>query len=50
MSRIESVPTTWDDTRDTRFFRITQHALDARFLEAATVLLAANDHELAAAS
>jgi hypothetical protein len=49
MSIIESVPTTWDDARDEAFFRVTLHALDAHFLEAATVLLAANDHELAAA-
>ena len=45
MNSIESVPTTWDDARDERFFRITRYVLDARFLEVATVLLAANDRE-----
>lgn len=50
MNRIESVPTTWDAARDERFFRITQHVLDARFLEAASVLLAANDQELVPAA
>ena len=47
MNRIESVPTTWDDVHDSRFFRIVCHALDARLLEAASCLLAANDAELA---
>jgi hypothetical protein len=47
MSPIESVPTIWDDTRDGAFFRIVSHALDARLLEAASSLLAANDPELA---
>jgi hypothetical protein len=47
MNRIESVPVTWDDVRDAQFFRIVCHVLDARFLEAASCLLAANDAELA---
>jgi hypothetical protein len=46
MSRIESVPTTWDDARDGQFFRIVSHVLDARFMEGASCLLAANDPEL----
>jgi hypothetical protein len=50
MNSIESVPTTWDDARDGTFFRVTLHALDARFLEAGTVLLAANDRDLAPAA
>lgn len=50
MERIESVPTTWDDDRDGHFFRIVSHVLQARFLEAATSLLAANDDEFVAAA
>lgn len=45
MKRIECLPTTWDDDRDGHFFRIVGHLLQARFLEAATSLLAANDDE-----
>jgi hypothetical protein len=48
MTTIETIPTTWDDVRDGQFFRITAHVLDARLVEAATTLLAANDNELAA--
>ncbi|MCW2669948.1 MAG: hypothetical protein JWO27_1845 [Frankiales bacterium] len=47
MNLIESVPTTWDDVRDVAFFRIVGHLLDARLVEAASLLLAANDAELA---
>lgn len=47
MSHIESVPTVWDDARDTAFFRIVSHVLPARLVEAASGLLAANDPELA---
>jgi hypothetical protein len=47
MSPIESVPTTWDDARDSTFFRIVCHVLPATLVEAATNLLAANDPELA---
>ena len=43
MNQIESVPSTWDDGRDGRFFRIVSHVLEAHFLEAASSLLAAND-------
>ena len=46
MNATETIPTTWDDARDGQFFRITAHVLDARFLEAATSLLMANDNEL----
>jgi hypothetical protein len=48
MASIESVPTTWDDVRDTSFFRIVEHVLGAHYLEGASVLLAANDPEPAA--
>lgn len=47
MTATETIPTTWDDVRDERFFRIVQSAFDARFLEAASTLLAANDNGLA---
>ncbi|HTL22891.1 MAG TPA: hypothetical protein VL281_02540 [Mycobacteriales bacterium] len=47
MSRIESVPTTWDDARDVPFFRIVNHALEPQLLEAASCLLGANDPEWA---
>ena len=43
MTATETIPTTWDDSRDNAFFRITAHLLDARTVEAATCLLAAND-------
>jgi hypothetical protein len=48
MASIESVPTAWDEDRDTSFFRIVGHLLDAHYLEGASVLLAANDLEPAA--
>jgi hypothetical protein len=48
MSRIESVPVTWDDDRDKAFFRVVTHVLDARFVEGASCLLSANDLELSA--
>lgn len=47
MSDIESVPSTWDDLRDVRFFRIVCHVLEWHVLEAASSLLAANDADLA---
>jgi hypothetical protein len=47
MNLIESVPTAWDDVRDGQFFRIVGHLMDARFVEGASLLLAANDAELA---
>ena len=50
MNRIESVPTTWDDVSDSQFFRIVCHVLEARVLEAASCLLAANDTELTSAA
>jgi hypothetical protein len=46
MHQIESVPSTWDDVRDGQFFRIVSHVLAARVLEAASMLLGANDAEL----
>jgi len=50
MSLIESVPATWDDVRDGQFFRIVSHVLEARLLEAASCLLAANDAEVTSSS
>ena len=50
MSRIESVPTTWDDARDVPFFRIVTHVLEPHLLEAASCLLGANDPEWASFS
>lgn len=50
MSALESVPTTWDDVRDVSFFRIVAHLLDAHTVEAGTILLAANDSELASSA
>ena len=47
MSSTESVPSTWDDVLDVPFFRIVSHVLDGRLLAAASILLAANDPELA---
>jgi hypothetical protein len=47
MSNIESLPSTWDDVRDVQFFRIVSHVLEARVVEGASSLLAANDPELA---
>lgn len=47
MNRYESVPTTWDDSCDDAFFRITTHLFPARFVEAATTLLVTNDSEYA---
>ena len=47
MSHIESVPTTWDDTRDGAFFRIVTHVLPAHVVEGASILLGTNDAELA---
>ena len=47
MNATETIPTTWDDARDGQFFRITAHVFDARFLEATSSLLTANDSELA---
>jgi hypothetical protein len=47
MNPTESVPTIWDDARDDSFFRVVLHLMDARFLEAASSLLAANDSDLA---
>jgi len=47
VNRIESVPTIWDHARDGQFFRLVTHLLDARFVEGASCLLAANDPELA---
>lgn len=50
MNGIESVPITWDDVHDGHFFRLVGHVLEARLLEAASCLLAANDTELASSA
>lgn len=47
-SRTETVPSTWDDSRDVPFFRITQGLFTPRFCLGASALLAANDEEPAA--
>lgn len=44
-STLESVPTTWDDARDSAFFRVVTHLLAAGWLEGASGLLAANDRD-----
>ena len=47
MNQIESVPETWDEARDSAFFRVVLHLLDASVELWATTLLAANDGDLA---
>ena len=42
MNVLETVPTTWEVV-DEQFFRIVAHVLDCQVLEAASVLLSAND-------
>lgn len=41
----ESIPTTWDDERDTAFFRITASLFPCEFTYGAGVLLASYDDE-----
>ena len=45
MNGFENLPTSWDDARDERFFRIVSHLLTPQLVEAGTILLAANDPE-----
>jgi hypothetical protein len=40
---LEAVPTTWDDDRDERFFRLVHDAFSPAFLLGGTVLLASYD-------
>lgn len=47
MSSFESVPTTWDDARDSAFFRIVVHLLPNDVELWSSALLASNDSELA---
>ena len=47
MNPVESVPTTWDDTRDGDFFRVVSHVFSPRWLEAASLLLLTNDVDVA---
>jgi hypothetical protein len=49
MSSFESVPTTWDDARDSAFFRIVLHVLSADVELWSSALLASNDSELTGA-
>jgi hypothetical protein len=39
----ETIPTTWDDVRDTAFFRVVAGVFDETFLYGAGVLLASYD-------
>ena len=41
---VEQIPTTWDDTRDGDFFRITARIFTPAFCLGASVLFASNDH------
>ena len=41
--RPETVPQTWDDQRDSAFFRIVSRLFSAEFTYGAGVLLASND-------
>jgi hypothetical protein len=45
MNGFENVPTSWDDDRDERFFRIDCHLYAPQLLEEAKSLLSANDIE-----
>lgn len=40
---VETLPQTWDDTRDTEFFRIVADVFSHEFLYSASVLLATYD-------
>ena len=42
-TRVENLPTTWDDARDVPFFRITARLFSPEFCLGATVLLAGHD-------
>ena len=42
-TRVETLPTSWDDARDTPFFRITSRLFSAEFCRGASVLLASYD-------
>jgi hypothetical protein len=46
-SRVESLPTTWDDARDIPFFRITARLFTPGFCFGASVLLASHDDDTA---
>lgn len=41
--RLETLPTSWDDARDTPYFRIIARLFSAEFCLGASVLLASND-------
>lgn len=43
----ETVPSTWDDDRDTAFFRLTAQLFTSEFTYGAGVLLASYDDECA---
>jgi hypothetical protein len=44
-SRVETVPTIWDDTRDLPFFHVTARLFTADFCLGASVLLATYDDD-----
>jgi hypothetical protein len=46
---IETIPATWDDVRDTAFFRVTTSLFSGEFTYGAGVLLASYDDEFDAA-
>ena len=45
-TRVETLPASWDDTRDLPFFRITDHVFSPAFCFGASVLLASYDDSL----
>ena len=45
INRVETLPMSWDNARDTPFFRITARLFTAEFCLGATVLLAGNDDD-----
>jgi hypothetical protein len=45
MTATETIPTTWDDVRDSQFFCITAHLFSPEFCCGAGVLLASYDAE-----
>jgi hypothetical protein len=42
-TQVHTLPLSWDDARETRFFRITARLFSAEFCLGASVLLASND-------
>ena len=48
MNSIESLPTSWDDARDTAFFRLTSSAFAPQFVAGASALLGSYDPDVLA--